>query len=94
MRQLKSELEYSPNIRVLDASTTADAVFTTFVRIARERQRVSDEHFSVDSTLIEARARLKNFGTKENQIGAGAGISWETFHGENRSNPDASDHNR
>lgn len=50
--------------RLLDGQI-AQAFFTRVVAAARERGLLSDEHFTVDSTLIEAWASLKSFRRKE-----------------------------
>lgn len=54
---------------------------------------LSDEHFTVDGTLIEAAASLKSFRPKDEPPSAGRGGSgdnpanrWVDFHGEKRSN--------
>lgn len=44
---------------------TVDLFFAKVVELARERGWVSDEHFTVDGTLIEAWASLKSFAPKE-----------------------------
>jgi hypothetical protein len=54
---------------------------------------LSDEHFTVDGTLIEAAANLKSFRPKDDPPSEGGGSSgdnpanrWVDFHGEQRSN--------
>ncbi len=47
---------------------------------------MSDEHFSVDATLIEAWASMKSFKPKGHHDGPGTGNSWTDFKGEKRSN--------
>ncbi len=54
---------------------------------------LSDEHFTVDGTLIEAAASLKSFRPKDEPPSDGGGASgdnpanrWVDFHGEKRSN--------
>lgn len=44
---------------------TVDLFFDKVVELARERGWVSDEHFTVDGTLIEAWASLKSFAPKD-----------------------------
>lgn len=59
------------------------------VERARAERLISDEHFSVDGTLIEAWASLKSFRPKdEDDDGEGGGDSnrWTDFHGQKRSN--------
>ena len=77
---------FSKNQQRLLSHATADIFFAAVVEIARERQWVSNEHFSVDGTLIEAWASLKSFRPKDDQRGPGAGNRWQDFHGEKRSN--------
>jgi hypothetical protein len=49
-----------------------------------ESRRVSDQHFSIDATLIEAWASLKRFKPKQDDRGDGNG--WAGFKGERRRN--------
>jgi transposase len=77
---------FSKNQARLLGHATADVFFAAVVELAQERRWVSDEHFSVDGTLIEAWASLKSFRPKDDQQGPGAGNSWQNFHGEKRSN--------
>jgi hypothetical protein len=58
-----------------------------------ELNLLSDEHFTVDGTLIEAAASLKSFRPKDEPPTDGSGGSgdipanrWVDFHGEKRSN--------
>ena len=55
---------------------------------AREKNLTSDEHFTVDGTLIEAWASLKSFQRKDEKKGPpdDPGNPTVDFHGENRSN--------
>jgi len=55
---------------------------------AREKNLTSDEHFTVDGTLIEAWASLKSFQRKDEKQGPpdDAGNPTVDFHGEKRSN--------
>jgi transposase len=75
----------------------ATAFFQEILMLAREQDLVSDEHFTVDGTLIEAWAGMKSFkpkeGEGENRPGSHKeGSSGEgsnptvDFHGEKRSN--------
>src|SRR6201999_2855979 len=77
---------FSKNQQRLLGHATADIFFAAVVEIAQERHWVSNEHFSVDGTLIEAWASLKSFRPKDDQQGPGAGNGWQDFHGEKRSN--------
>lgn len=58
------------------------------VNQARERNLTSDEHFTVDGTLIEAWASLKSFQRKDEKKGPpdDSGNPTVDFHGEKRSN--------
>lgn len=55
------------------------------VELAKKRGWVSDEHFSVDGTLIESWASLKSFRPR-NEKDKGDGNGWSDFKGEKRSN--------
>jgi transposase len=50
--------------RLLDGNI-AQAFFERVVALAREQGLLSDEHFTVDGTLIEAWASLKSFKRKD-----------------------------
>jgi len=56
---------FSKNQERLLAHQTADLFFATVVGLAQEQGWVSDEHFSVDGTLIQAWASLKSFAPKD-----------------------------
>lgn len=59
------------------------------VGYAREKKLLSDEHFTVDGTLIESWASLKSFKPKDDdpKKGNGGGRNTpENFHGEQRTN--------
>jgi transposase len=65
--------------------------FDAVVNQARQANLLSDDHFSVDGTLIEAWASLKSFRPKgEDRSGdddqGDRGNRWVDFHGEKRSN--------
>jgi transposase len=70
----------------------AGEFFRAVVEVARHEKLLSDEHFSVDGTLIEAWASLKSFRRKDEEPpkdGDGPndpGNRWVDFHGEKRSN--------
>jgi transposase len=81
---------FSKNRDRLLSGDIAEAVFDEVLAEARERDLLSDEHFTVDGTLIEAWAGLKSFQGKD---GKGAGPSDSdrgnptvNFHGEQRRN--------
>ena len=78
---------FSKNQARLLKHTTADVFFAQVVELARRGRWASNEHFSVDGTLIEAWASMKSFRPKdEPPQGPGGGNSWQDFHGEKRSN--------
>lgn len=56
---------FSKNQQRLMAHDTAKIFFAQVVQLAREQGWVSDEHFSVDGTLIESWASMKSFAPKE-----------------------------
>jgi transposase len=56
---------FSKNQERLLRHHTADLFFATVVGLAQEQGWVSDEHFSVDGTLIQAWASLKSFAPKD-----------------------------
>ena len=67
----------------------AEAFFQKILEQAREDGLLSDEHFSVDGTLVEAWASQKSFRKKDDTVGPsdpGAGNPTVDFHGEKRSN--------
>ena len=66
----------------------ADRFFAEVVRLAKNRGWVSDQHFSVDATLIEAWASLKSFKPKPEEGGGegGDGNGWADFKGQKRRN--------
>lgn len=71
--------------RLLDGRV-AERFFEAVVDQAREAGLLSDEHFTVDGTLIEAWAGHKSFQKKGKGPGGGSGGSGENFHGERRRN--------
>jgi transposase len=81
---------FSKNQQRLMEHQTAKVFFARVVGLAREQGWVSDEHFSVDGTLIEAWASLKSFAPND-QPGQGRddddpGNSDVNFRGQKRSN--------
>ena len=59
------------------------------LKLARQKDLLSDEHFTVDGTLIEAWAGQKSFQKKDTPAGPGSddpGNPTVDFHGEKRSN--------
>ena len=78
---------FSKNQERLLGHATAELFFMQVAELARAGGWLSNEHFSVDGTLIEAWASMKSFRPKdEPPQGPGAGNSWQDFHGEKRSN--------
>jgi IS5 family transposase len=74
--------------RLLDGDI-AEAFFQAVLRQARERGLLSDEHFTVDGTLLEAWASLKSFQRKDGQSRVppdDPSNATVDFHGEKRSN--------
>src|SRR5882724_6242030 len=67
----------------------AEAFFQAVLKQARERSLLSDEHFTVDGTLLEAWASVKSFqrkDTKHPPPPEDPGNTTVDFHGEKRSN--------
>ena len=61
--------------------------FEGSVASAIEAEATSDDHFSVDGTLIESWASMKSFRPKDDDDeGEGDSNRWADFHGEKRSN--------
>jgi transposase len=74
--------------RLLDADMAREFL-SEIVKQAREKGWTSDEHFTVDGTLIEAWASLKSFQRKDQDKAAppdDPGNPTVNFHGEKRSN--------
>src|SRR5712664_44872 len=74
--------------RLLDGDI-AEAFFQAVLQQARERSLLSDEHFTVDGTLLEAWASVKSYQRKDakNAIPPDdPGNATMDFHGEKRSN--------
>jgi transposase len=68
--------------RLIDADA-GRALMAAILGQARERKLLSDEHFSVDGTLIEAWASQKSFQRKDGEPPDDGGSN---FHGQQRSN--------
>ena len=80
---------FTKNRERLLAGDIAQAFFTRVLAQARQRSLLSDEHFTVDGTLIEAWASLKSFKPKNAPSGPppdDPGNPTVNFHGERRSN--------
>jgi transposase len=80
---------FSRNRARLLEHDVAREFFTRVVAQARSLQLLSDEHFTVDGTLVEAWASLKSFKRKDQgptQAPDDSGNPTVNFHGERRSN--------
>lgn len=73
---------FSKNRERLLAGKIAQEFFTVVVEQARAMRLLSDEHFTVDGTLIEAWASHKSFRPKDDNSNKGGG----NFHGNQRRN--------
>lgn len=87
---------FSKNQKRLLDYAASDIFFKTVVGLANDNGWVSNEHFSVDGTLIESWAGMKSFRPKGEPTVAAAGATgtevpkdnngWADFQGEKRSN--------
>jgi transposase len=78
---------FSKNQQRLLEHQVADEVLAEVVGLLRERNLLSEEHFSVDGTLIDAWASLKSFRPKdEGDQGPKDSNDWGDFSGQKRSN--------
>jgi transposase len=80
---------YSKNRERLLQGGVAEAFFAEVLVEARSRDLLSDEHFTVDGTLLEAWAGLKSFKRKDGEgkpDDGDPGNPSVDFHGEKRSN--------
>ncbi len=80
---------FSINRDRLIAHDAAGEFFREVVHLARSERLMSDDHFTVDGTLIDAWASLKSFKKKESDKGAppdDPGNPSVDFHGEKRCN--------
>ena len=81
---------YSKNRERLLAGEGAEAFFQQVLEIAKPQDLLSDEHFTVDGTLIEAWAGQKSFRKKDGGEASpppdDSGNPTVNFHGEKRSN--------
>jgi transposase len=75
---------FSKNQARLLAHDAAGQFFATVVEQAKSKGLMSEDHFSVDGTLIEAWASMKSFRPKDDDDGDSNG--WSNFKGEKRSN--------
>jgi len=80
---------FSKNQERLLEHRTAEIFFARIVALAKEHGWVSDEHFTVDGTLIDAWASLKSFQPKagpKDPTDSDSGNPSVDFHGQKRSN--------
>jgi transposase len=77
---------YSKNQERLLRHEVADRFFSEIVVLARRHGWVSNDHFSVDGTLIESWASVKSFRPKGDDQGPGTGNGWTDFKGQQRTN--------
>jgi transposase len=80
---------FTKNWERLSKGAIADAFFARVIERAGKYKLLSDEHFTVDGTLIEAAAGLKSFKKKEGRDETppdDPGNPTVDFHGEKRSN--------
>ncbi len=81
---------FSKNRDRLLEGEVAEAFFDEVLAEAQSRELLSDEHFTVDGTLLEAWASLKSFkkkdGTSEPPVDNDPGNPTVNFHQEKRSN--------
>jgi transposase len=82
---------FSKNRDRLLEGDVAESFFQGVLEQAREKELLSDEHFTVDGTLVEAWASLKSFQRKDQEKAKseppeGGGNPSVDFHGEKRSN--------
>lgn len=80
---------FTKNRERLLAGEIAQAFFDRVLAQARQRQLLSDEHFTVDGTLLEAWAGLKSFAPRESRPAVppdDPGNPTVNFHGERRRN--------
>lgn len=80
---------FSKNQQRLLQHRTADLFFASVIELARSHGWVSDEHFTVDGTLIEAWASLKSFQPKGQPVAPrndDRGNPTVDFKGQKRSN--------
>jgi transposase len=76
---------FSKNQQRLLEHQVADEFLAEVVGVLNERGLLSEEHFSVDGTLIEAWASLKSFRPKD-EDGPKDNNGWGDFSGQSRSN--------
>jgi transposase len=84
------ETVFSKNRERLLKGEIADKLFERVIAIAERKKLISNEHFTVDGTLVEAWASLKSFQKKDDdekrKDDGDPGNPSVDFHGEKRSN--------
>src|SRR6267154_1747118 len=89
LRALRLQALYSVRRERLLDGDIAEAFFQAVLQQARERSLLSDEHFTVDGTLLEAWASVKSYQRKDAKNSVppdDPGNATVDFHGEKRSN--------
>jgi transposase len=71
--------------RLLDNAVIPE-LFASVLQIARKRQLLSQDHFSVDGTLVDAWASHKSFRRRDDDDDTPSGKEGRDYHGERRSN--------
>lgn len=88
--KLWDETVFTKNRERLFGGASIDILFEKVLEIARKKQLLSSDHFTVDGTLVEAWASLKSFKQKDENISrkddGDFGNPSVDFHGEKRSN--------
>jgi transposase len=88
--QIWDETVFSKNRERLLKGEIADRLFEKVIALANKKNLISDEHFTVDGTLVEAWASLKSFQKKDKEEKRkdddDSGNPSIDFHGEKRSN--------
>ncbi len=83
---------FSKNRDRLLRGEIAEEFFAAVLELARTKELLSDEHFTVDGTMVEGWASLKSFQPKDKPTGGGndkpddPGNPTVNFHGQKRSN--------
>ena len=76
---------FTKNMSRLLKHRTSELFFSEVVELARRHNWVSNEHFSVDGTLIESWASMKSFRAKDEPEDKDSG-HWQDFKGKKRGN--------
>ena len=84
------ETVFSKNRERLLNGEIADKLFNRVIELANRKKLISNDHFTVDGTLVEAWASLKSFqkkdSTEDRKDDGDPGNPSVDFHGEKRSN--------